>query len=199
MQSPNLPATDRWGHPTYLLKRKLLKLLGGAFMVYSPGGELVFYVEQKAFKLKEDIRVYGDEAKTQELLTIKARQIMDMSAAYDVVDATTGQKIGMLQRRGWKSIARDEWNVCNAQDVQFATLIEDNMVVALLRRLLTNLIPQNYDMLINNQRVVDYAQNFNPFNYHLKIDFTWDKMNQVDRRLGIASMILLAAIEGKQK
>lgn len=73
------------------------------------------------------------------------------------------------------------------------------MWVALARRLLTNIIPQNYDMLIGGQRVVDYAQNFNPFTYHLRIDFNWDRQNQVDRRLGIAAAVLLAVIEGRQK
>jgi hypothetical protein len=53
---------------------------------------LLLFSEQKMFKLREDIRVYSDEAKTQEVLAIKARQIMDFSAAYDVVESATGQK-----------------------------------------------------------------------------------------------------------
>ena len=44
------------------------------------------FSEQKMFRLREDIRVYSDESKSQEVLSIKARQILDFSAAYDVVD-----------------------------------------------------------------------------------------------------------------
>lgn len=119
---PHLALTDpRWSHQNYLLKRVLLKLLGSAFMVYNPQGQLMFYVQQKAFKLREDITVYADDKKTVPLLNIKARQVIDFSAAYDVVDMTNGQKVGMLRRKGWKSMARDEWDVCDANDAAFAT------------------------------------------------------------------------------
>ena len=40
-------------------------------------GELVAYVEQKTFALKEDLRFWADEAKTTELFRIKARQRFD--------------------------------------------------------------------------------------------------------------------------
>src|SRR5688572_16864853 len=40
-------------------------------------GELVAYVEQKTFALKEDLRFWADEAKTAELFRIKAKQRFD--------------------------------------------------------------------------------------------------------------------------
>lgn len=199
MQTPAVTPDPRWTQSHYLVKKVLLKLLGSAFMVYDPQGRLVFYIQQKAFKIREDITVYADEKKQYPMLNIKARQIMDFSAAYDVVDMMTGEKVGMLRRKGWRSIARDEWDVCGPNDQPFATLIEDALWIALIRRFLSNLVPQNYDMLIGGQRVVDYAQNFNPFTYHLKLDFTHDRANQVDRRLGIAAAVLLAVIEGRQR
>ena len=64
----------------YLLKRQIFALTG-KFRYFDPSGKLVMYVEQKMFKLREDIRVYSDESKTQEVLQIKARQIIDFSAA----------------------------------------------------------------------------------------------------------------------
>ena len=73
----------------YLLRRQVFALTG-KFRLYSPDGQLVMFSQQKMFKLKEDIRVYSDETKSQELLVIQARQILDFSAAYDVVDATAG-------------------------------------------------------------------------------------------------------------
>lgn len=196
---PPVVQDERWTQPQYLLKRQLLKLLGSAYMVYDGQDRLCFYVQQKAFKLREDITIYADEKKQFPLINIKARQIVDFSAAYDIVDVPTGQKVGMLRRKGWKSIARDEWDVCTPNDQPFATLIEDHLWAALIRRLLTNLVPQNYDMLIGGQRVVDFAQNFNPFTYHLKIDFTYDRAGQVDRKVGIAAAVLLAVIEGRQR
>jgi len=185
-------------HRSYLLKRQVFSLTG-KFRFYDPNGNLVMFSEQRMFKLREDIRVYSDENKTEEVLSIKARQIIDFSAAYDVVDTAMNQKIGTLRRRGWSSMLRDEWQVLDANENQIGALVEDSMGLALLRRfLLGSWLPQNYDVLFGETRVADLKQNFNLFRYELNIDFSMDMAKQLDPRLGIAAGILLAAIEGRQ-
>lgn len=185
-------------HPNYLLKRQAIALTG-KFRVYDPLGNLVLFSEQKMFRLREDIRVYSDENKTQEMLAIKARQIVDFSAAYDVVDAAYNQKVGTLRRKGLSSILRDEWQVLDVNDNVVGKLFEDSVALALLRRLLLgSLLPQNYDMTFGETRVADLRQNFNLFRYELNLDFSMDMNRLLDRRLGIAAGILLAAVEGKQ-
>ncbi|GAB4464938.1 MAG: hypothetical protein Kow0070_27090 [Anaerolineales bacterium] len=184
--------------PNYLLKRQVLALTG-KFRIYDPLGNLVMFSEQKMFKLREDIRVYADEGKSQEVLSIKARQIIDFSAAYDVVDTAYNQKVGTLRRKGWSSMLRDEWQVLDANDNQIGVLFEDSMGLALLRRfLLGSLLPQNYDIVLGETRVADLKQNFNLFRYELNLDFSMDPSQRLDRRLGIAAGILLAAVEGRQ-
>jgi len=185
-------------HPSYLLKRQAIALTG-KFRFYDPAGNQVMFSEQKMFKWREDIRVYADENKTQEVLSIKARQIVDFSAAYDVVDTALNQKVGALRRKGLRSILRDEWEVLDANDNVKGLLFEDSMGLALLRRLvLGSWLPQNYDITFGETRVADLKQNFNLFRYELNLDFTMDTAQQLDRRLGIAAGILLAAVEGKQ-
>jgi uncharacterized protein YxjI len=185
--------------PNYLLRRQAIALTG-KFRFYDPAGRLVMFSEQKMFRLREDIRVYGDEGKSQEVLSIKARQILDFSAAYDVVDTAMNQKVGVLRRRGLRSILRDEWEVLDANDQVIGKLFEDSVPLALLRRLLLgSLLPQNYDITVGDTRVADLKQRFNPFRYELDLDFRMDTTNRLDRRLGIAAAILLAAVEGKQK
>jgi uncharacterized protein YxjI len=85
---------NRFTHRSYLVRRKLIKLVGAAFYVDDPSGHVVMYANQKGFKLKEDIRLYTGEDMTKELITIRARSILDISATYDVTDATTGEKVG---------------------------------------------------------------------------------------------------------
>ncbi len=183
----------------YTVKRQVFALTGKV-RFYNPNGELVLFSEQKMFKLREDIRVYADEQKTQEVLTIKARQIIDFSAAYDVFDSSTGEKVGVLRRKGLKSILRDEWEVLNAGDQVIGMLFEDNMGLAMLRRLvLGNLLPQNYDITVGADRVADLKQTFNLFRYELQLDFSMDQSRQLDRRLGLAAATLLAIIEGRQE
>jgi uncharacterized protein YxjI len=186
-------------HRSYLLKRQAIALTG-KFRFYDPMGNLVMFSEQKMFKLREDIRVYSDESKSQEVLSIKARQFLDFSAAYDVVDTSMNQKVGVLRRKGLRSILRDEWEVLDANDSVKGLLFEDSMGLALLRRfLLGNWLPQNYDITFGQTRVADLKQNFNLFRYELNLDFSMDAAHQLDRRLGVAAGILLAAVEGKQE
>jgi uncharacterized protein YxjI len=184
--------------PTYLLKRQAIALTG-KFRFYDPAGRLVLFSEQKMFRLREDIRVYDSEDKSREVLSVKARQIMDFSAAYDVMDTELNQKVGVLRRKGLRSLLRDEWEVLDANDRPIGQLFEDSVGLALLRRLvLGSWLPQNYDMTVGETRVADLKQNFNLFRYELNLDFSMDTTGRLDRRVGIAAGILLAAVEGKQ-
>jgi len=94
---------------------------------------------------------------------------------------------------------RDEWEVLDVNDQVIGLLFEDSMGLALLRRLLLgSLLPQNYDLTIRGQRAADLRQRFNIFRYELDVDFSMDPARTLDRRVGLAAGILMAAIEGKQ-
>lgn len=186
-----------FNHNRYHLKRQTLALTGKV-RIYDPSGNIVLFSEQKMFKLKEDIRVYADESKMHEVLVIQARSIIDFSAAYDVFDITRNEKVGVLRRKGLRSLLRDEWEVLDAQERLIGVLLEDTPGLALLRRFLGGLIPQNYDVLVNGQRAADLKQVFNPFRYEMDLDFSFGTAGQLDRRLGLACGILLAIIEGRQ-
>jgi hypothetical protein len=187
---------ERFRQPTYQIRRKVFKIFGGSFDVYGPDGSLVLFASQKAWKLREDIRLYGDKQKSEELLLIKARNIIDFSAAYDVLDPQTDRKLGAFKRRGWSSLFRDSWIVMDENDAEVGFIKEDSAAMALLRRFIT-LIPQTYHCEVNGTPVCTYRQNFNPFVYKLNIDFA-EAGPAPDKRLTIAGAVLLAAIEGKQ-
>jgi len=181
----------------FLVRRKVFRILGAGFHVYDPAGNVVGFSEQRAFKLKEDIRVYTDDRKSTELLAIRARQIVDFSAAYDVVDSADGRKVGALRRKGWSSILRDSWEILDDGDRLIAHVQEDSAALAMLRRFLTNLIPQSFHVLaMGEQQVAVMRQHFNPFVFKLDVDVA--PGCPVDRRLILSTAILLAAIEGRQ-
>lgn len=196
------PAEDnRFRYSNYLVRRQFLKLVGAAFFVDDPSGATVLYANQKAFKLKEDIRLYTGEDKTREVLTIKARSILDLGATYDVWDAATGQKIGALRRSGLKSMLKDEWKIMDVQDHEVGIIEEENMVLALVRRFIdyaTFFLPQEYHGKIGNRDVLHFKQRKNPFLMKIEVDFSMDNDGILDRRLGIAAAILMCAVEGKQ-
>ena len=185
---------------TKFVVRKDVFAIGGAFRVLSPDNKLLLYSRQKIFKLKEDIRVYNDLEMHDEVLFLSARQILDFSGAFDVIDSKTNEKIGSLRRKGIRSMIRDKWEILDANDSLFAYIEEDSMGMALLRRFLTNLIPQKFSIKdINTENtLVKINQAFNPFIHWFKVDFSPDFEQRLDRCLGIAAVILLLAIEGRQ-
>jgi uncharacterized protein YxjI len=180
----------------YTVRRQVFALTGKV-RFYNPSGQVVLYSEQKMFKLREDIHIFSDEAKGQVLLNVKARQIVDFAAAYDVMDMTDNSRVGTVRRKGFRSILRDQWEILGPNEQPLAVLEEDSMQLALIRRFLLNIIPQNYDIRMGDTRVADVKQRFNPFRYELDVDFTPNQ--RFDKRLGIAAAVLLAIVEGKQQ
>jgi len=193
---------DRFGHDTYLLKRKPLVFLGGVFTLIDPFGEVALHVWQEPLKLRATLHAFADADHRHELLTIQARHIVDFSASYDVSETPTGVKLGTLRRRGWQSMTRDSWEILGASEEPIGVIEEDTPQLALARRLLTNLIPQKFyarSHAVNGGIVAEYAQNFNPFHFKMVADFSMDHRRVLDRRLGLAAALLLSAVERRQR
>lgn len=199
-------ASQRFQYPTYTVRTKVFKLFGGSYDIYAPDGSLVLFASKKSFKLKEDIRLYSDKEKSEELLVIKARQILDFQSAYDVEDAITHERLGAFKRKGWKSIARDEWIVMDPQDNDIGVIKEESVFLGVLRRLMAvfaiNLIPQSYQCEMGGELACTFRDHFNPFVKKIEVDFGEDGTiglkPRLDKRMGLAAAILLCVIEGKQ-
>ena len=186
-------------HTQYLIRKKIFKLLGDAFHIYDSSGNVLFYSKLKAFKLKEDIRLYTGEDMRTEVLSIRARSILDFSTAYDVVDSSTGALAGTLKRKGLRSILRDSWIIMDAEGRDVGSIEEDSTALALIRRFLLNILPQSFTGTVNGQVVFQFRRHFNPFVLRMELDFSPDTQGWLDRRLGIAAGILLSAVEGRQE
>jgi hypothetical protein len=181
-----------------VIRRKFLKLFGNEFRVLDSAGNLVLFSQQKAFKLREDFRIWTGEDMQTEVLLMQARKIIDFSSAYDVIDSASGQKVGAFKRKGLKSIVRDEWILMDANDQEIGLFQEDSIGMAILRRFI-NIIPQKFHMDIGNALVASLRQNWNPFVLKVTVDFSPDTQGLLDRRLGIGMVILHSAIEGRQQ
>lgn len=184
-------------HNYYLFRKKVFKIFGGAFHAYDENGMVILYSKQKAFKLREDFRIYTDEREMDELLTIKTPQILDIGATYNVMDATTGELVGAIRRKWLKSIVKDEWTFLSADGGELGTLAESSMLAALASRLI-KLIPQTYTITSADGRTIaEIKQHFNPFVLKYSMSISAPEV-PIDRRLLISAGILLAAIEGRQ-
>ena len=197
-----MDTTQLFNLPQYHLSKKRFKMLGAEVNIYagdSNQGQHLFNAKMKAFKLWEDIKV-TDNIQQNEIFSIKQRKEYKLGHdLYDVVDSQTQQVIGSFQRLTFDSIVQDKWNILDPNGNTIAILQEDSVGLALLRRFLTNLVPQNYDVLVNGQRILDLKQNFSFFGISYELSGDFSSNNSLDPRLGIAAMILLATIEGRQQ
>ena len=73
-------------------------------------GQLVSYVKQRAFRLKEDVTIFADEAQSRPLYHIKADRIIDIGATYSIVDAD-GRPLGAVRQRGMRTLWRATYDI----------------------------------------------------------------------------------------
>lgn len=185
----------------YTIRAKVFDLVP-QFFIADQQGQMVGYCRQKLFRFKEEIVLYTDRTRESELLRIKARQIIDFGATYDV-RLPNGQSIGSLRRKGLKStFVRDEWLVLDEQGGQIGTLQEDSTIRALLRRTIdaaAAFMPQKFHLRdMAGREIAIFRQHFNPFVFKLGIAVLEDH-DQLDDLMLIAIGVLTAIIEGRQR
>lgn len=190
-------------HPTeqYTIRAKVFDLVP-QFFITDHEGQMVGYCRQKLFKFKEEIVLYTDRTRETELLRIKARQIIDFGATYDV-KLPNGQSMGSLRRKGLKStFVRDEYLVFDEHDTQVATLQEDSTFKALVRRFIeyaAPFMPQKFHLRDSGgTEIAIYRQHFNPLVFRMSIAVL-DDHEQLDDLMLIAIGVLTVVIEGRQR
>lgn len=101
-------------------------------------GAVVAYIKMKAFRLKEDIAVYADEAQTRLLYTIKADRVIDFSARYHFADAS-GVPIGSIKRDGMRSLWSARYTISDNDGRTIFTVSEANPWVKVADALLSEI------------------------------------------------------------
>jgi uncharacterized protein YxjI len=85
---------------------------------------LILYVKQKAFKLKESVTVFADAEQTRPVYTINADRVLDFSARYNFADAG-GNYLGSVKRQGMRSIWKANYEILDG-DRRALTIREEN-------------------------------------------------------------------------
>jgi uncharacterized protein YxjI len=96
------------------------------FNITDKNGNYVAYVRQKIFKLKDDVIVFNDESKSQELFRIKANQWIDFNASYSITDLVQEKNFGRLARKGMRSLWKSQYNILDENDQPKYQINEDN-------------------------------------------------------------------------
>lgn len=106
--------------------------LSSDFNITDVNGNYVAYVRQKMFKLKEDVVVFSDESKTQELFRIKADRWLDFNASYSMTDLVNGKNFGRLARKGMRSLWKSQYDIVDENEQVKYQINEDNAWVKIL-------------------------------------------------------------------
>jgi uncharacterized protein YxjI len=107
-------------NPPFLRRKKIVNYpieltfkliaLASQIRITDAQGQMLGYVKQKLFKLKEDIRVFADDSQTRELFNIRADRILDFSAKYNFTDSQ-GNSLGSIRRKGMRSIWKAHYEI----------------------------------------------------------------------------------------
>ena len=107
------------------LSFKILALASQA-TVTDATGKTVIYTKQKMFKFREHVEIFTDKSRATLLANINASKVIDWSARYNSTDAS-GQPIGSVGRKGWRSIWKAHYETFNpGDDVPDFSIQEEN-------------------------------------------------------------------------
>ena len=107
------------------LRFKLLALAPRIIVTDAKGKEILF-VSQKIFKLKEDIRIYRNQQKDEEIYNIRAEKILDFNTRYNFFTADKQEHIGSVKAKGWRSIWSATYMIDDPNGMQTNHIKEDN-------------------------------------------------------------------------
>jgi uncharacterized protein YxjI len=82
--------------------------------VTDANGNLIAYVKQKMFKLKEAVTVFGDAQQSRPLFNLKADRVIDFSARYNFADPQ-GMSVGAVKRQGMRSLWKAQYDILEGE------------------------------------------------------------------------------------
>ncbi|MEM1227184.1 MAG: hypothetical protein AAGJ40_15905 [Planctomycetota bacterium] len=118
------------------LRFKLLTF-GQRITAKDADGNLLMFVKQKMFKLKEQVEIYSDDQRSNLIFRIAADRMIDFSANYSFTDAA-GNPWGAVRRKGMKSLWSAHYDVIQDGNVDM-TIQEESPMKKLLESLLTEI------------------------------------------------------------
>ncbi|HEY4238395.1 MAG TPA: hypothetical protein VGM88_01195 [Kofleriaceae bacterium] len=177
----------------YIIKRKFWSVLERVFRVFTNDGQLIMYIQHPLLKLREEFMVYADELKTRPLLLVKSKQIVAINFSYEVTDVESGQVLGAVQKRGWKSIIRDKFLIFDKDDKEIGYAEEQGATI--LRRIFP-FLTSKHAIFVDGAQVAFIKQKFRFFTKEFVVD---THPSRVDPRFVLAVALLALIAEARRE
>jgi uncharacterized protein YxjI len=107
------------------LRFKLIAL-APRIIVTDASGQEVLFLSQKIFKLKEDIRIFLNQSKYQEVFRIRAEKVLDFNTRYNFYNSSNDNHLGSVKAKGWRSLWRATYHIDDPEGQQTHFIKEDN-------------------------------------------------------------------------
>ncbi|SDY49459.1 LURP-one-related/scramblase family protein [Halobellus clavatus] len=172
---------------SYEVRQKIS--IGNKYRIYE-GNTAILESAQKKLRLKEDFR-FTDPETGAERFRVTADSILDITAAYDIVDSQTDERVGAVKREAI-SFFKHEYSLFGPDGDKVATIREDSVPMAIARRFITTLIPFSYEIVSVDGTTIGEAKGAFSLRDRYSIDLSGD---DVDPRLVVVGMIVADAIE----
>jgi hypothetical protein len=198
---------DRFAHDAFFIDQ-LIRPIANLYRISTLGAdgasahEPLAFVRQKKLAIKEDIRFFADESEQEELFRIKARQMFEVRARYDVV-TPAGERIGVLEKVFGKSLLRSTWRIQDASEQELAIAQEKSMPVAILRRVIDavpygDFIPIVFQFTIqmDGREVGEMRRPIGVRDRYI-LRLSGDPDRRIDRRVAVALAVALDALQSR--
>ena len=177
----------------YVIKRNFWSIFERVFRVITGDGQLFMYVEHPVLKLREEFMVYADEAKTRPLLRVKSRQVIAINFSYDITDATSGQLLGSVQKKGLRSIIRDKFIILGPDGSEIGYAEEQG--ASILRRLFP-ILTSKHAIFAGGAQIAFIKQRFRFFTKEFSVD---TQPSQLEPHFVLAVALLALIAEARRE
>lgn len=178
---------------TYIIKRNFWSLFERIFRVLTHDGQIIMFVKHPIFRLREEFKVFADEAQTRPLLTIKSKQVIAINFSFDVTDEMSGRVLGTVQKRGLKSIVRDKFLILDPEGAEIGYMEEQG--ASILRRFIP-LLTSKHAIVMNGAQVAFVRQKFRFFTKEFDVEMT---AGTIDPRFVLACALLALIAEARRE
>jgi hypothetical protein len=181
------PSAQSFSRDRFAVRASRLGLITRKFQFYDDAGNRIAFAKLSDCRVLSRIDVF-DGSRQQVILSVRER-VPSSPVTYDLFDTSTGEKIGALQHRPWKSLFKEQWTIRDACDCEIGRLRQNSSIAVLLQHCLF-FMPLTYSFYVGDRPVGTCRQNANPLMLKLTFSFTvgWAKL---DRRRAVPAAILL--------
>ncbi len=156
-------------------------------------GQTLAFVRNAGFTWANEIRIFTDPTLSFELLRMKPLRGATERRDILVLDSVNGQAAGLIKRLPSGRLQCQEWSLLDSVGQELGAIKEDSLLLAGIRRFLTELIPQSYTFHLGDSLIGRAARSSTLFTPRTEVNLSGDREKQLDRRLVTAAMVLLMA------